>query len=309
MLKHPGLALICASALFTAHPVQAAPPVPQVEVLDTVTLGEPRIDGLKIAELSGLAHDPKTGRLYAVSDKGRLFGFALDVTGGKLVRLEPMSGHNLVAAKGALMNDQGFNAEDIALAEDGTLLIVSETGPRIARFSITGTWLEDLAVPAALRDPATQRSPKDGLESLALHPSLGLLTAPEEPLAARTRTTHTLYAQSGGQLSYDTSAIGSTSIKAMTALPDGRLMILERDVGPDGGLITWLRALDPAHCVSGQLCPTQAAKVTLAGVSDADFEGLVYLAEGLFLIVSDDKIGKDHRSIFALLKLLPMSTN
>lgn len=41
----------------------------------------------------------------------------------------------------------------------------------------------------------------------------------------------------------------------------------------------------------------------VADVSDADFEGRAYLSEGRFLIVSDDKIGKDHRSVFVLLRV------
>ena len=302
-LKCFGWLLGCVAALFGPSLAQAAQPSFQVEVLDTLKMGELRVDGLKVAELSGLAYDQPNNRLYAVSDKGRLFQLALDTTGNKIAKLELVSGRNLIDAKGALMRGHGFNAEDIALAKDGTLAIVSEAGPRISRFNTNGKWLEDLVVPVVLRDPAAQRSEKDGLESLALHPTLGLLTAPEEPLAGQTRTTHTVYAEGGKTLAYDTTAIGSTSIKAMGVVPDGRLVLLERDVAADGSLITWLRTLDPARCGTGPLCPTQVAKVEVPGINDADFEGIAFLSEGLFLIVSDDKIGKKHRSVFALLKV------
>lgn len=284
---------------------QAASSPFQVEVLDTLDLGKLKIDDLKVLELSGLAYDQQNKRLHAVSDKGRLFSFTLDVSGNKIAKLEPVSGHTLVDAKGAAMRDQGFNAEDIALDKDGTFVIVSEAGPRISRFDASGKWQEDLTVPVALRDPAAQRSDKDGLESVALHPKLGLLTAPEEPLAGQTRTTHTLYADDGKTLAYDTAAIGSTSIKAMTVLPDGRLMLLERDRAPDRSLITWLRTLDPADCKTDKLCPTQVAKVEVPGIKDADFEGIADLSNGLFMLVSDDKIDKERRSIFALLKVSP----
>lgn len=299
--------LSCAVALFGPPMAQAAQSSFQVEVLDTLNLGEPRVDGLKVSELSGLAYDHSNNRLYAVSDKGRLFSFALDVTGNKIAKLELVSGRNLVDAEGALMRAHGFNAEDITLAKDGTFAIVSESGPRISRFDDCGTWLEDLTVPAALRDPAAQRSEKDGLESLALHPKLGLLTAPEEPLAGQTRTTHTLYAADGKTLAYDTTAIGTTSIKAMAVLPDGRLMLLERDRAPDRSLITWLRTLDPTDCTADELCPTQVAKVEVPGINDADFEGIADLSNGLFMIVSDDKIDKERRSIFALLRISPIA--
>ena len=90
----------------------------------------------------------------------------------------------------------------------------------------------------------------------------------------------------------------------METLPDGRLVILERDVSAaDGSLIPWLCILDPASCGSGRLCTTQVARIEVPGITDADFEGLAYVAENLFLIVSDDKIGKDHRSVFGLLRV------
>ncbi|HHX36111.1 MAG TPA: esterase-like activity of phytase family protein [Gammaproteobacteria bacterium] len=300
--------LSCAVALFVPLLLEAAQPSMSVEVLDTLILEEPLVDDLKIIELSGLTYDQKNQRLLAVSDKGRLFHFKIDVTGDKIVSLKPETGYELVDGQGQSMRKQHvFNAEGIALDQDGTLAIVSEVGPRISRFSFTGEWLEDLTVSAELRDPAKQRSEKDGLESLAWHPTFGWLTAPEEPLAAMKRTTHTIYATSGRTFTYDTAEIGSTSIKAIESLPDGRLMILERDVAVDHSLITWLRVLDPTRCVDDQLCVTQAVQVEVPGIVDADFEGLAYLSDGLFMIVSDDKINKNHRSVFALLRVTPPS--
>lgn len=296
--------LFCAAALFAPQSTIAQPPSLQVEVLDVTTMGEPRIDDLKIIELSGLAHDRESGLLYAVSDKSRLFSFDLDLTGDRIAALIPLSGHDLVDADGVRMRDADFNAEGMALAEDGTLAIISEDGPRIARFSRTGAWLEDLVVPLALRDPAAQRSKKDGPESLARHPRFDLLTAPEEPLEAEIRTTHTIYSSTGDNFAYDTAEIGTTSIKAMETLPDGRLLIIERDVsGSDDSLITWLRLIDPAACDPDALCATDVARIKIPGISDADFEGLAQLSDDLFMIVSDDKFGKDHRSVFGLLRV------
>lgn len=296
--------LSCTAALLATPVLQAAQPSLNVEVLDTLIFEEPQVDGLKIVELSGLTYDKQSKQLFAVSDKGRLFRFSIDVTGDKIVSLQPESGHKLVDARERSMRKQHeFNAEGIELDKDGTLVIVSEVGPRISRFSLAGEWLEDLETPVELSDPAAQRSKKDGLESLARHPTLGWLTAPEEPLAAMQRTTHTLYTTGNDNISYDTSDIGSTNIKAMTALSDGRLMILERKVAADDSLEVWLRTLDPARCSQGKLCATQVAQVAVPGIDDADYEGIADLTGGLFLIVSDDKINKVYRSVFALLKV------
>lgn len=124
------------------------------------------------------------------------------------------------------------------------------------------------------------------------------------------RTTQTIYAATGESFAYDTTQTGTTSIKAMSALPDDRLLVLERDVATDGvSLIPWVRMLDPAACDKDRLCDTLVAKVEIPEISDADFEGLAQLTDDLFLIVSDDKIGNDHRSVFGLLRITATQTD
>ncbi len=296
--------LSCATAMLASPLLQAAQPSMRAEVLDTLIFEEMLVDNLKIVELSGLTYDKQSKQLFAVSDKGRLFHFSIDVTGDKIVSLQAESGYKLVDEQQQSMRKKhGFNAEDIELGKDGTLAIVSEEGPRISRFSLAGEWIEDLETPVELLDTAAQRSEKDGLESLTWHPTLGWLTAPEKPLAAMKRSIHTIYATKGHNISYSTSDIGSTNIKAMASLPEGQLMILERDVAADGSLVTWLRRLDPADCVAGELCATQVAPIVVPDINDADYEGIADLSDGLFLIVSDDKINKVHRSVFALLRV------
>jgi len=304
------IGIACCTAAFCAPQLSAAEPaVLRVEVLDTAILEEPKVNGLKVAELSGLAYDRKNQRLFAVSDKGRIFEFALDLSDDRLAGLRPLHGRNLVDAEGAKMRDSGFNAEGMALADDGTIMIVSEAGPRISRFSLDGKWLEDLPVPAGLADPSGQRSEKDGLESLALHQKFGLLTMPEEPLAAQPRTIHTVYSWKGDRFAFDTSDLGTTSIKAMEALPDGRIAMIERDVSAaDNSLIPWLRILDPGNCASDGICATELARIEVPGIKDADYEGLAQISDNLFLIVSDDKIASTHRSVFGLLRVTLPST-
>ena len=274
-----------------------------VEVLDTRIWSEPRINDLKIAELSGLAYDPDTSRLYAVSDRSRLFVLDLDVTGDRLTTLEPLEGHRLTGPDGVRMRDLGFNPEGITQVEGDRLTIVSEAGPRIARFSLTGEWIEDLDVPAAVQDPTQQRGKNDGLEAIGRHPTLGLVMAPEQPLATEPRKIHTIYSSDGRRLTFDSADIGSTNIKSLEVMSDGRLLILERDKTKDDRLLTFLRVLDPATCPVQGSCATHLARIEVPGIFDADFEGLTHISEDLYLIVSDDKIGKDERSVFALLRV------
>ncbi|AUM73918.1 esterase-like activity of phytase family protein [Paracoccus jeotgali] len=188
------------------------------------------------------------------------------------------------------------------------LAIVSEHGPRIARFSIDGKWLDDMQVPAPLSDPAAQRSVKDGPEALAIHPDLGLLTMPEEPLAAEVRTTHTIYAANGDTLAFDTTDIGTTSIEGLEVFSDGCMAMIEHDVSAtDGSLIPFLRVLDPANRGADPMCATELARIRMPGIMDADFDGITQISEDLILIVSHDKIDSGRCSVFGLLRITPAS--
>lgn len=291
--------------LWAFSPIASAAETPafHAEVLDTLVWIEPRVDDLKIAELSGIAYDRKTSRLYAVSDRSRLFVLDFAVSDDVISTLHPLEGHRLTGPNGVAMRDLGFNPEGIARLENNTLMIVSEAGPRIARFSLTGEWLYDVTVPDALQDPSRQRSENDGLESLGWHPMLGLVKAPEEPLTTASRGLHTLYSSNGRSLSFDTAELGATSIKSLDVMADGRLLILERDRAEDDSLITYLRVLDPATCPEQGLCATHVARIDVPTITDADFEGLTQVADDLYLIVSDDKVGKDDRSVFVLLRV------
>lgn len=283
------------------------PPLPElsVEVLDHRVLPQTEIDGLKFSELSALAYNPQSGALYGVSDKAILFRIGFAQVDGKITELAPQAGWRLQGADGAALKSGAFNPEGAHLRADGSgLLIVSENGPRAALFDLQGIWQEDVNLPAPLRDASLQRSEKDGLESLADHPVHGLLSATEEPQAADARTHHTIHAADGSRFAYDTDDIGKTNIKSLTTDPEGRLLVLERH-RVDGGdvLQPYLRLIDPAACQPDGACPSVKASFSVPGLTDADFEGMTELGNGLYLIVSDDKINGEQRSVFALLRV------
>lgn len=286
-----------------ATPTQTAPAL-TVEVLDHRVLPMTEVDGLKFAELSALAHDAEHDALYGVSDKGGLFriGFAQD--NGTITELAPQAGWRFLDAEGAAMRGRDFNPEGAHLRRDGGLLVVSESGPSAALFDLEGNWQQQVDLPAALRDPTLQRSDKDGLESLAEHPTHGLLSATEEPQAADDRAHHTIHAGDGRRFSWDTTDIGKTNVKALTLDDAGRLLILERHRVTDSDqLMPYLRLLDPAACAEGADCPTSKAAFSLPGFENADFEGMTALGDDLYLLVSDDKIDGAQRAVFALLRV------
>jgi hypothetical protein len=288
-----------------AGAAQAAEAI-RVEVLDHLVLPETRVDGLKVGEVSGIEWSVADDLLYAVSDKAILLSFRLVHDGSRLVEVAPVAAVRLRDAEGGEIDDEVFNPEGLEIApSDGAtrLLVVSEAGPAAAIFDAEGAWVEGVPVPEAVADPALQSSEADGLESVALHPVLGLLTAPEEPLAAADRRTHTIFAEDGATFSYSTADLDNTSLKAMRVLEDGRLLILERARSDADELIPYLRVLDPSSCGADGLCATAAARLGVPGITDADFEGLADLGGGLMLIASDDKVDGDLRTVFALVRL------
>ncbi|HEY4582136.1 MAG TPA: esterase-like activity of phytase family protein, partial [Lysobacter sp.] len=203
------------------------------------------VDGLRIEELSGLAWDADEQLLYAVSDRGAVFHFRVDLAEGRLSKVVPVRGARLRAGDGA----DGFNAEGLALrnAANGVRgdseLVVSLEGdpPRVMRFGPDGLALGALPVPAPADDPARYRKRGRGLEAVALLDDDGVLTAPESPLVGADEQHHAVYAD-GRQWRFPRAAPDSR-LKAMDLLAPGRLLVLERSKAGGKALQASLRTV------------------------------------------------------------------
>lgn len=281
------------------------PPELGVEILDHRVLPQSEVDGLKFSEISALAYDPASGALYGLSDKSILFRIAFAHDGEKITEIAPQQGWPLLDEAGVRMKSKVFNPEGADLRPGGAgLVVVSENGPRAALFDLQGRWQSAVELPQPLQDATLQRSDRDGLELLAEHPVFGLLSATEEPPADAPRSHHVIHASDGSSFAYDTSDIGNTNIKSITLDDQDRLLVLERhrDQNSDR-LQPYLRLIDPAACHASQECPGVKAGFSLDGFENADFEGMTGLGDDLYLIVSDDKVDGQQRSVFALVKL------
>jgi hypothetical protein len=299
------LALLILSAL----PVQATPATFPAKVTDTVVLPEVAVNGIGVAELSGLGFDADAGVLHAVSDRGLVVQLGLTVTGDRITRLSPLAAAPLTDAAGVALSPKHFNPEaldvlngDNGIAGDTTLLVVSETGPHAALFTPGGQMLSAVPLPPAVVAAAPDFGKNKGLEAMALHPTLGLLTLPEQPRSTDSRQIHTIHAEGGLTLRFDSGAIGPSVVKAMTVLPDGRLLLVERT--KEGKALTpHLRLIDPATCRADGLCPSTSATLAVPGLTDADFEGITRLGPDHILLVSDDAIARQQRTVFALIRV------
>lgn len=303
MIKHLqtlGLAVAALSVNVLAAPAAWSQ---TVRVLDHLVMGETRIAGEKIGEFSALVATPDGNGLIAISDRGYLARLIVTIDGEDLTAVEVVAVHVLTRPDGRALRDDDFSPEAAAVLPDGSIAIVDETTASLKVFDVAGTWLRDDLLPEALRDVARQASDKDGVEALAWTAATGFVAMTEEPQQGFARNDHTIRSTLAGDWAMTVNGPESVSIKGME-VADGRLFIMERtrDDATDA-LRPFLRILDLGACQSAQTCRGTSHPVLIPGIEDADFEGIATLGEGRFLLVSDDKIDGDLRTVFALVQV------
>ncbi|MEU6376712.1 esterase-like activity of phytase family protein [Streptomyces sp. NPDC046909] len=209
------------------------------DALDKTTYG-----GTFVGNLSALALDGD-GSLAALSDRSALF--TLDPQ-----TLAPTSVVPLADESGAALDSEG-----LVVDRDGTRLVTSETEPSIRRYSPDGKVLDRLPVPSSLLvAPAGRAVSNQTFEGLTLLPGGHTLLASMEYAISgdstgivrfqtwnRTKDGHW---RLGAQYAYRTDA-AILGVPEVQALPDGRLLVLERGFTSGVGNTVRLYLADPRH--------------------------------------------------------------
>lgn len=243
-------ALAAATCLTVAGPAAASAPVthacsPSVS-LDRFSdaLDKTTYDGTFVGNLSALAVD-RDGSLAALSDRSALFD--LDAR-----TLAPESVVPLADENGTALDSEG-----LVIDKDGTRLVTSETEPSIRRYSVDGKILDRLPVPASLLvAPAGRATSNQTFEGLTLlNGGRTLLASMEYALSGdtagivrfqtwtRTKNNHF---ELSAQYAYRTDA-AFLGVPEVQALPDGRLLVLERGFTSGVGNTVRLYLADPRH--------------------------------------------------------------
>ncbi|MGW0813878.1 esterase-like activity of phytase family protein [Streptomyces viridiviolaceus] len=189
------------------------------DALDKTTYGD-----TYVGNFSALAPDGR-GSLAALSDRSSLF--RLDAT-----TLRPQSVVPLADESGAALDSEG-----LVVDRDGTYLVSSETEPSVRRHSRDGKILDRLPVPDALRTAPAGRARTNGsFEGLTLLPGGRTLVASMEYALSGDSTGLVRFQtwqrpkdggfRPGAQYAYPVDA--GLGVPEVTALPDGRLLVLER---------------------------------------------------------------------------------
>ncbi|MGW7243110.1 esterase-like activity of phytase family protein [Streptomyces sp. NPDC054804] len=198
--------------------------------------------GTFVGNFSALALD-RHGSLAALSDRSSLFD--LDAK-----TLAPKKVVQLADENGAALDSEG-----LVVDRDGTRLVTSETEPSIRRYSADGRILDRLPVPSSLLvSPAGRATANQTFEGLTLlNGGRTLLAAMEYALSGDTagivrfqtwRRTGGDHFRLSAQYAYrtDDPILGVPEVQA---LPDGRLLVLERGFTSGVGNTVRLFLADP----------------------------------------------------------------
>ena len=287
-----------------------------VRLLGSVALRPVSLEGLTLGGLSGLAWDQDESRLYALSDRGALFHLRPRLAGGRLEAVELLAAYRLRDHRGRALRGPAADAEALVLrgsdngrAGDSVLGVSFERQPRILEFSAEGRHLADVALPPALRERRRYADPNQALEALTWRPETGFVTGPERPLAGAAQGEVDLLGTAGGHWRYRLlDAVPNASLVDLEALPDGRILTLERGHGlMYTPIVVALREtrLDPQR--SGTLLGVETLAVldSSRGWSIDNFEGLAHHRDGRLFMVSDDNFNALQRTLLVYLELLP----
>ncbi|MFJ2236908.1 esterase-like activity of phytase family protein [Streptomyces sp. NPDC087859] len=224
-----------------ARPDQACSPSVSLDRFSDA-LDKTTYQGSYVGNLSALAVD-RDGSLAALSDRSALFD--LDAR-----TLAPESVVPLADESGAALDSEG-----LVIDRDGTRLITSETEPSIRRYSRDGAILDRLPVPAALRVAPAGRAVTNGtFEGLTLLAGgRTLLASMEYALSGdtsgavrfQTWERHAKSWQPAEQYAYRPDT--GLGVPEVQALPDGRLLVLERGFTSGVGNTVRLYLADPRH--------------------------------------------------------------
>jgi Esterase-like activity of phytase len=284
---------IAAATLWIASSAAAGSGIVGIHILDSIAV-PPSNNGVKIAELSGLAWDEDEQLLYAVSDKGYLHHFRLELDGDKIAALTPVFSTGILggstgAARTNFKNAEGLDVLGAANGRrgDSELLVAFEDGPAVERFSTDGRRLGGIELPSPLADKNQYTADNNRIEALSMGPNQELLIAPEKPLLNGTGTAHEIYSAGGTTWSYPRKK--GSSIKAIEFLPGGDLLVLQREKAAEGGKFVSLLVIDLDACDASAHCDAVDLPVLSGRLPAANFEGLARIDANRFVMVADAK--------------------
>ncbi|MEL7463117.1 MAG: esterase-like activity of phytase family protein [Pseudomonadota bacterium] len=303
-----GLALLALVGVCALGPVLAsgvAPP--EIERFDVEMAADARLDfrgalAVRPPEdayggLSGALY--RDGELLAVGDRAHWARIALRIEAGRLTGVDGVRMAPMLDASGAVATGAGWDAEGLARALGGGLLVSFENDHRIQRFDRPGA-----RAGAEMRLDAWEAfSVNGGLEALAVDPA-GRIWAIRERSGAADRPFPVFVFDGASWSEKSLPRDGGFSATGADFGPDGALWIVERDFSFLSGFRTRIRRARWSDGAAPDVIETMA--VFGAGDGLDNLEGVaVWREEGetRLLVIADDNFAFLQRNVIAMFAL------
>jgi hypothetical protein len=171
--------------------------------------------------------------------------------------------------------------------------------------------LKQFRLPSKLLNVKNYRSRNKSLESVALHPKYGLLTASEWPLKRDKPKEQTIYSLSGREWYFKAEPYPGSAIVSMEVMDDGNLLVLERAYsGLSHPVVITLKKLWLKGCKRKGRKRRVCRSEVLARFSSADgwgvdnFEGLTKVGHHRYVMVSDDNDNFFQRTLLVYFEVV-----
>lgn len=177
----------------------------------------------ELEELSDLAYNSITEKLYGIGDKGYFYNLDYEVTGENSIKIDYTSTIDIshefatIDAEGLSFNSE---TEELILSTEGADFGVF---PLTTSGGINGTYqLPDILTNAIYKNGNSK------LEAVTYHPSYHVLTAVEQPINSKLVTEQTIYSLDGDYWNFKAEDYAESSVTAMEVTDDGNILVLER---------------------------------------------------------------------------------
>lgn len=263
-----------------------------IEILDS----KEYISNANISELSDLVY--KNHILYALSDKGVLHKFNIDISNNKIKSLKLFSSYKLKDKKGKKLKKKFRDSEGLAWF-DGKLLISFEDQNRVMLYDVDAIAIKKIKINKKLRNNNNYKSKNSGLEGVTYSSIYGVVTSPEVPLRHYKKKYHRLYSKNKVW-----KFLANGDITALEFIDSNKIMVLLRDFDFfTRQRVSTLIELDLSKCKD--ICPSKLiVKLDSNNGCNLDnFEGLTKIKDNIYLMVSDDNDNFLQKTIFVLFKI------
>ena len=263
-----------------------------IKFLDSKELYFKGIDGIEIKELSALAY--KDNILYAITDKGILIHFNINIKNNEIKKVELSQVFVLRDKNEKKLKKEYRDSEGLCfLGKD--LLISFEKQHRIDRYATSGIKIQNEKIHNDIQKIKNYRSPNKGLESVAYNEKYGLITAPEKSLKEMGEKQHVLYARTKKWV-----IPASGSISALEFMSKNKLVILERKLNELTRkrvlTISSLNLKNSKHKILGKFDSEDGWKLD-------NFEGLTKIDKNKYLMISDDNDSFFQKTLLVLFEI------